>query len=100
MQDLQEQSHLLRTIMEGTAAETGDEFFASLVTHLTAALAVEYAVVAELVGGDRATVRTLAVSARGTLKDNFDYSLQHAPCATALERPFWCFESSRGTRAT
>ena len=92
MQDLQEQSHLLRTIMEGTAAETGDEFFASLVTHLTAALAVEYAVVAELVGGDRATVRTLAVSARGTLEDNFEYSLQHAPCATALERPFWCFE--------
>ena len=38
MRDLCEQSNLLRTIIEGTAAETGDEFFAALVTHLTATL--------------------------------------------------------------
>ena len=39
MQDLREQSHLLHTIIEGTAAETGDEFFAALVTHLTVGVA-------------------------------------------------------------
>lgn len=92
LQDLQEQSRLLRTIIEGTAAETGDEFFASLVTHLTAALNVQYALVAEIVGDARTRVRTLAVSAGGTLVDNFEHELDHAPCGTGLTQPFWCFE--------
>ena len=42
-QDLREQSALLRAIAEGTAAETGEEFFASLVIHLTSLLKVQYA---------------------------------------------------------
>jgi len=46
MQDLREQSNLLRTIVEGTAAETGDDFFASLVTHLTSTLQVSETTVA------------------------------------------------------
>ena len=54
MRDLREQSNLLRTIIEGTAVETGDEFFASLVTHLTMALHVQYAVIGEVCeGGSR-----------------------------------------------
>lgn len=92
LQDLQEQSHLLRTIIEGTAADTGDEFFASLVTHLTAALNVRYAVIGEVVGEEAKTIRTLAVSVGGTLVDNFEYALEHAPCGTGLAQPFWCFE--------
>lgn len=92
LRDLQEQSHVLRTIVEGTAADTGDEFFASLVTHLTAALNVRYAVIGEVVGEEAKTIRTLAVSVGGTLVDNFEYALEHAPCATGLSQPFWCFE--------
>ena len=45
LQDLQEQSALLRTMIEGTAAETGEQFFASLVNHLTSTLQVQYAVI-------------------------------------------------------
>lgn len=35
IQNFREQSHRLRAIVEGIAAETGDEFFTSLVRHLT-----------------------------------------------------------------
>ena len=71
MQDLREQSQLLRTIVEGTSSETGDEFFGSLVTHLTSALHVKYAVIGEVLEGRLRKIRTLAVSAGGTLADNF-----------------------------
>ena len=48
MQDLREQSQLLGTIIEDPAAQTGDEFFASLVTHLTSTLHVQYAASGEV----------------------------------------------------
>ena len=86
MQDLREQSHLLHTIIEGTAAETGDEFFASLVTHLTATLHVQYAVIGEVFEGRLKKIRTLAVSAGGTLVDNFEYELRPSPVSTGMSR--------------
>lgn len=98
MQDLRERSLLLRTIMEGTADETGDEFFAALVTHLTSALHVQYAVIGEVCEGSLKKIRTLAVSAGGTLVDNFEYQLAHTPCATALTQTFACFD--RDVQAT
>jgi PAS domain S-box-containing protein len=92
IQDLREQSQLLRTIMEGTAAETGDEFFASLVRHLTSTLLVQYAVIGTVNEGQPKKIRTLAVSAGGTLVDNFEYDLVDTPCATALTETFACFD--------
>src|SRR5438552_1175176 len=65
IQDLRERSHLVHTIIEGTAAETGDEFFASLVTHLTSRLHVQYAVIGEVCEGRLKKIRTLAVAAGG-----------------------------------
>ena len=92
MQDLRERSHLLYTIVEGTAAETGDEFFASLVTQLTSTLQVQYAVIGEVQEDRQEEVRTLAVSVGGTLVDNFEYELAHTPCAKALTQAFACFD--------
>jgi PAS domain S-box-containing protein len=92
MQDLREQSHLLRTIIEGTAAETGEEFFTSLVTHLTSTLGVHYALIGEVCEGRLKKIRTLAVSAGGTLADNFEYELAHTPCATALTQTVALFD--------
>ncbi|HKQ36160.1 MAG TPA: PAS domain S-box protein [Nitrospiraceae bacterium] len=92
MRDLREQSNLLRTIIEGTAAETGDEFFASLVTHLTSTLHVQYAVIGEVCEGRLKKIRTLAVATGGTLVDNFEYELAHTPCATTLTQGFACFD--------
>ncbi|HKO29923.1 MAG TPA: PAS domain-containing protein, partial [Nitrospiraceae bacterium] len=92
MQDLREESHLLRTIIEGTAAEAGDGYFASLVTHLTSTLHVQYALISEVCEGRFKKLRTLAVAAGGTLVDNFEYELAHTPCATALTQAFTCFD--------
>jgi len=92
MQDLREQSNLLRTIIEGTAAETGDEFFAAFVTHLTSTLHVQYAVIGEVREGQLKKIHTVAVSAGGTLVGNFEYELAHTPCAAALTQTFACFD--------
>jgi PAS domain S-box-containing protein len=97
-QDLREQSEQLRALVEGTAAETGEEFFASLVTHLTSVLNVQYAVIGEVQGDRVKKIRTLAVSAGGALVDNFEYDLAHTPCATALTQTFAFFD--RGVQAT
>ena len=96
--DMHEHSDLLRAIVEGTAAETGEEFFASLVTHLTSVLKVQYAVIGEVQGDRIKKIRTLAVSAGGALVDNFEYELTHTPCATALTQTFAFFD--RGVQAT
>ncbi len=91
-QDLREQSDLLRAIVAGTAAETGEEFFVSLVTHLTSVLHVQYAIIGEVQGDRIKKIRTLAVSAGGALVENFEYELAHTPCATALTETFACFD--------
>ena len=97
-QDLREQSDQLRALVEGTAAETGEEFFASLVRHLTSVLNVQYAVIGEVQGDRVKKICTLAVSAGGALVDNFEYDLAHTPCATALTQTFAFFD--RGVQAT
>lgn len=91
LQDLRKQSDLLRAIMEGTAADTGDDFFASLAAHLTSTLHMQYAVIGEILDGMPSRIRTLAVSSGGQLLDNFEYDLAQAPCETGLTESFWCF---------
>ncbi|NWF73264.1 MAG: PAS domain S-box protein [Nitrospirae bacterium] len=98
IQDLREQSHRFRAIVEGTAAETGDEFFTSLVRHLTSTLHVQYALIGIVNGGQPKKIRTIAVSAGGALVDNFEYDLVNTPCATALTETFACFD--RDVQAT
>jgi PAS domain S-box-containing protein len=92
MQDLRAEADLLKAIMKGTATDTGDEFFASLATHLTASLHVQYAVIGEIVDGTPVTIRTVAVASGGTLLDNFEYDLRQAPCGTGLTESFCCYE--------
>lgn len=86
-----EQSDLLRAIVEGTAAETGDAFFSALVTHLTSVLHIKYAFIGEVQGDHIKKIRTLAVSTGGAIVDNFEYALADTPCATALTQGFACF---------
>ena len=73
----------LRAIVEGVEAETGDEFFASLVRHLSSALNVQYAFVSEITP-DRQSFRTLALWGRGALRDNLTVPLTGTPCETVL----------------
>jgi GAF domain-containing protein len=93
LQDLREQSKQLHTIITGTAAETGDDFFPALVTQLTSLLGMAYAVVGEIQQDSvKKKIRTIAVAAGGTLVDNFEYDLMGTPCETALDRASACFE--------
>ncbi len=73
----------LRAIVEGAEAEIGDHFFSSLVRHLASALGVAYAFVSEITD-DRRHFRTLAVWARGALRDNFTIPLEGTPCEAVL----------------
>jgi len=92
LQDLREQAVLLRAIIEGTAAETSDDFLASLVNHLTSTLQVRYAIIGEVPHKHPQTIRTIAVSAGGITGANFEYPLAQTPCETALTQPFACFD--------
>jgi PAS domain S-box-containing protein len=91
-QQQRELSDQLRAIVEGTAAETGKEFFSALVTHLTSVRKVQYALISEVQGDHIKKIRTLAVSAGDALVDNFEYTLAHTPCAFALTQSFACFD--------
>jgi len=92
LQDLRERWDMLRAIVAGTAAETGEDFFSTLVCHLSSVLGVQYAVVGEIQHGPVKKIRTLAVSANGNLVDNFEYPLVNTPCEVALGESFACFE--------
>ncbi|MDQ2695007.1 MAG: sigma 54-interacting transcriptional regulator [Pseudomonadota bacterium] len=73
--------HALRAIVEGTAPTTGVEFFRALVRHLTIALNVRFAFVAEFTDLDRRTrVRTLAYWKDNDFADNVEYDLEGTPC--------------------
>ncbi|MBL8036805.1 MAG: PAS domain S-box protein [Nitrospira sp.] len=92
LQDLRERSDMLRVIVTGTATETGEDFFPTLVRHLSSVLGVQYAVVGEVQHCPIKKIRTIAVSAGGSLVDNFEYPLMNTPCETTLSQPFSCFE--------
>jgi PAS domain S-box-containing protein len=70
----------LRSILEGTASDTGDNFFRSLVRHLAAALQMRYAFVAECTDATNTRVRTLAFWMGRDFGENFDYALVGTPC--------------------
>jgi PAS domain S-box-containing protein len=93
LQDQSEQSDLLRTIVEGTAADTGEEFFRSLVRHLAQALNVRYAFVGEWREQASAKVRTLAVWSGTDFLEPFEYDPRNTPCTNVIGRQYCLYES-------
>jgi formate hydrogenlyase transcriptional activator len=69
---------VLRALVEGTARNTGEEFFQSLVRHLATAVGTRYAFVAEFAGPMRA--RTLAYWQNDRIAPNFEWDLAGTPC--------------------
>jgi transcriptional regulator with GAF, ATPase, and Fis domain len=84
---------LLREITEGTASVTGSDFFASLVRHLSSALAVRYAFVAECLNRAKTQARTLAFWAGDALGEPFEFSVAGTPCSGVLEGAVCCYAS-------
>jgi PAS domain S-box-containing protein len=70
----------LSSIVSGTApAISGEDFFQSLVSHLAAALKVNYVFIEETI--DRKNIfRTLAFSMHGKIVDNIEYDVVGTPC--------------------
>jgi signal transduction histidine kinase len=78
-------SQAFRSIIEGTAASTGEEFFRSLVRSLASALGAEFAMVGELTE-DLQSVRTIAISSSGRMIGDTVYQLQGTPCEAVVNR--------------
>jgi PAS domain S-box-containing protein len=81
----------LRLIVEGTAGQTGREFFNSCVRHLAEVLQVQYATVDEFTGNFHTHVRTLAVWNKGQLGETSSRYLTPSPCETVLKTGEICF---------
>src|SRR5262245_1628726 len=69
---------LLRTLADGTAAATGDEFFRSLARHAAEALGARYAFVAETVS--ELESRSLAYWEGSGFGEGFSYRFPGTPC--------------------
>jgi PAS domain S-box-containing protein len=73
----------LHALVEGTAGGTGEEFFKTLVRHLSEAIDVHYAVIAEFPKAPP-HVRTLAFWERDRITGNFEYDFTGTPCAEVV----------------
>jgi predicted ATPase/transcriptional regulator with GAF, ATPase, and Fis domain len=82
--DMRSAGATLRSIMEGTAAVTGEDFFASLVRHLSRALNVRYAFVTECRERVKHNARTLAFWMGDRLAENVTYEIAQTPCLKVL----------------
>jgi PAS domain S-box-containing protein len=76
----------LKTILKGTVAQTGDNFFNSLVQHLAEALEARYAFVGVLSGRNQDHIQTVAAWKEGSSAPNFRYPLGGTPCATVVNQ--------------
>ncbi len=70
---------LLRSIVEGTATETGEEFFCALVQSLSQALKTHGAWVTEYLEECR-KLRSLAFWRDGEWVEDFEYDIAQTPC--------------------
>ncbi|MBN2430136.1 MAG: sigma 54-interacting transcriptional regulator [Acidobacteria bacterium] len=80
---LRDVNKALRMILEVTAAETGEGFFAALVKNLAAVLDTHGAWVTEFIG-DTYRLRALAFWLDGEWVDDFEYDFRGTPCELVL----------------
>ncbi|HYN14666.1 MAG TPA: sigma 54-interacting transcriptional regulator, partial [Terriglobales bacterium] len=71
-----------RLIVVGTAADTGSDFFQSLVRHMAAALRVRYAFVTAC--DDQKHARSLAYWKGDGFGENFEFDIADTPCEKVL----------------
>ncbi len=76
---------LLETLIEGTAAETGEQFLAALVRSLAKALRVDGAWVTEYLKGPK-RLRALSFWLQDHYVPGYEYNIPGTPCETVLEQ--------------
>lgn len=74
----------LKEIVEGTSAETGEEFFNALVQHLARAIGTKCAWVTEWLP-DQQTIRALSFWAGDRYIAGVEYAIADTPCAAVIE---------------
>src|SRR5258706_14718828 len=74
----------LRSIVEGTATETGEKFFTALVLNLSRAMGTMGAWVAVYARPER-TLRAVALKMRDEWLYGFEYPIDGTPCQTAVD---------------
>ena len=74
----------LRTILEGTATETGEKFFAALVASLSKAMNTNGAWVTEYLEESR-RLHSLACCFNGNWLDDYEYDITGTPCESVVE---------------
>ncbi len=67
-------------ITKGILSTVGEEFFDSVVTHLTRATNADYVLISEFSDETKINLRTVALSIDGKLSDGIEYQLETTPC--------------------
>ena len=81
----------LQSLVQGTAATTGQDFFPALVKHITKALGIASAFVAENVGDE---INILAFWSHDSLQPTLTYPLSNTPCEVILrDSHYYCSQS-------
>ncbi|MBX7246378.1 MAG: EAL domain-containing protein [Candidatus Sumerlaeaceae bacterium] len=70
----------LRSLAEGTAAVTGEEFFRTLVRRIAEAFEAKYVFIGVLQSEKRDKIQTMAFWKNGRPGENFSYELSGSPC--------------------
>ena len=75
----------LLAVLDVMSGLTGQDFFASLVRHLAAALGVRFAFVSQCTDAARTSVRTLAFWSGDDFGENFRYAVAGTPCERVMQ---------------
>ena len=85
------QEQALRSIVQGTATQTGEAFFQACVKHLALALDVCYTIIAEVIDTETQQIgKTLAFWNDSDFGDNFQYDLAGTPCFNIVRNHTIC----------
>jgi hypothetical protein len=79
-----DQASIIRAILEGTAGETGQAFFAALVRNVAAALGVAGAWVTEYLAGPR-RLRALAFWFENRFVPDYEYAIAGTTCEPVID---------------
>jgi len=72
--------HILPEIINSLKSASGDEFFSTLTLQLHKHIGADYTLIARL-NQERYKSKTICLVAKGKIAENFEYSLEHTPCA-------------------
>jgi PAS domain S-box-containing protein len=85
---------VIEAIANGTAGQSGEPFFHSLVQHFARALRIDCAFITECVNRPPTRARTLAFWRGGNFDENFEYDLAGTPCDVVMREGRTVFHPS------